>query len=67
MKSNETFFEKYRNKICNLAVALIIISFPILYIGLIYEITFLQIMGLIFVALVMTFALIEPKKKNGTS
>lgn len=66
MESKENFFEKYRNKTHNFAVALIIISFPILYLGLKFEITFLQLLGFIFVVLVMVFVLIEPKKKKKT-
>jgi len=67
MGSNENFFQKYSAKLRNIGVALIIFSFPLLYVGLRYKIFFLQVLGLIFVTLVMSFAVIEPIKKKGTS
>ena len=66
MESNENFFQKYGAKLRNIAVALVIFSFPLLYVGLRYKIFFLKVLGLVFIVLVMAFALIEPIKKKGT-
>lgn len=60
MENKEKFFKKYKNKLINLSAVLIIVSFPILYIGIKYEILLFQILGFIIIILVMAFALIEP-------
>ena len=59
----EKFHEKYRSVLLNTGVAVTITCFPVMYIGLRFELRFLQILGFVCVTLVMLGALLEPRKK----
>jgi hypothetical protein len=66
MSSLKEMMEKNKPKLLNLSALIIVLTFPLMYIGLTNEIPALQVIGMGLLSLVMFFALIEPKKKKNS-